>query len=254
MYAGVRVSIPGRRALVGAMTLTGILVSARVARPQQTPPLPLNPPPIAAPSEIPGDRAREPRPSAPTDDAAPPLVTAKPRAVARLDGDAAPGGVITLSADGSVGESLSYRWVQTGGPAVEIADPNQPTIRVRVPEATAPLGFLLVVGNREGVDTAVVAVPVETAFAGGATSAADPAASVRADAGDDQVGLVGHLITLNGLRSEPRGRLAYRWIQVGGPAVRARVQDAYICSFIPPAPGLYRFALVVAADGRISEP
>ena len=76
----------------------------------------------------------------------------------------------------------------------------------------------------------------------------------RADAGDDQVGLIGREITLNGMRSEPRGQLAYRWIQTGGPTVRLKIEDSYVYSFVPTVPGHYRFALVVAANGEISEP
>lgn len=39
-----------------------------------------------------------------------------------------------------------------------------------------------------------------------------------------------------------------------GAGISSQVQDGYIYSFVPFAAGVYRFALVVAADGRISEP
>ena len=81
-----------------------------------------------------------------------------------------------------------------------------------------------------------------------------PAAGLKADAGDDIPGLVGHQVTLNGSRSEPRGRIGYRWLQVGGPKVRLKLEDRYVYSFVPTAPGLYRFALVVASGSEISEP
>ncbi|MEO6807585.1 MAG: hypothetical protein ABI353_00535 [Isosphaeraceae bacterium] len=76
----------------------------------------------------------------------------------------------------------------------------------------------------------------------------------KADAGDDQIGLVGRRITLNGSLSEPSGQLGYRWIQLGGPQAVSMVQDQYILSFTPQVPGVYRFALLVAADSAISEP
>lgn len=77
-----------------------------------------------------------------------------------------------------------------------------------------------------------------------------------ANAGDDQVGLVGHRVTLNASDSQPRPELSYRWIATQGPAPTAPEQDGYIYSFVPSAPGHYRFALVVAekGTGAISEP
>ena len=82
----------------------------------------------------------------------------------------------------------------------------------------------------------------------------NPVPAPKADAGDDNVGLVGRQVTLNGLKSEPRGLVGYRWLQVGGPEVRLKVEDGYIFSFVPETTGLYRFALVVAMDRSISEP
>ena len=90
------------------------------------------------------------------------------------------------------------------------------------------------------------------------------AGSLVADAGDDQIAVVDHRVTLNGLRSrqlahggdlsaQPGGRLAYRWIQVSGPAV-PMVEQSWVCIFTPREPGLYRFLLVVAANGEISQP
>jgi len=73
-----------------------------------------------------------------------------------------------------------------------------------------------------------------------------PAPVLRADAGDDQIGLVGRQITLNGGRSGPRGAIGYRWIQLSGPEPTARGQDGYIFTFTPRAAGIYRFALLVA--------
>lgn len=80
---------------------------------------------------------------------------------------------------------------------------------------------------------------------------------LRADAGDDQIGLVGRRITVNGGRSTPRGELAYRWIPLAGPKMEQGAQEEGYYSFVPTASGIYRLGLVVAsvdADGvRISE-
>jgi len=78
--------------------------------------------------------------------------------------------------------------------------------------------------------------------------------SLRADAGDDQIGLVGRQITLNASRSEPKAKIGFRWIQVGGPPITSKAEDRYIFSFTPKVTGVYKFALVVAASNAISEP
>lgn len=173
---------------------------------------------------------------------------ARPRAVVRVEGTPAPGLQITLDAEGSEGEGLNYRWIQTDGPPVTLDDPQSRRARLTVPEGAGEIGFVLVVGNSAGIDSAAVSVPVE--LRGRQPVDQD----LQADAGDDQVGMVGRQVTLNGSRSEPRGRIGYRWVQMSGPRVRLKMEDGYIYSFVPTAPGLYRFALVVATGGRISEP
>jgi hypothetical protein len=76
----------------------------------------------------------------------------------------------------------------------------------------------------------------------------------KADAGDDLIGLVGRRVTLPGRASTPAGRIGFRWIQVAGPPIRMPVQEGALLSFLPEVPGVYRFALVVAEGGVISEP
>ena len=68
-----------------------------------------------------------------------------------------------------------------------------------------------------------------------------------ADAGDDQIGLVGRKITLNASGSMPQGGIAYRWIALGGPKVNLPGRDGPYLAFTPTSPGIYRFGLVVAA-------
>jgi hypothetical protein len=78
--------------------------------------------------------------------------------------------------------------------------------------------------------------------------------ALKADAGDDQIGLVGRRITVNGSGSLPLVGLSYRWLQISGPEVNAPVEAASYYSFVPSAPGVYRFALVVAHESQISAP
>ena len=149
---------------------------------------------------------------------------------------------------GSTGTSLRYRWVQTQGPRVTIDDSMSPTASLTIPSGTGTLGFLLIVANAAGMDSIPLTIPTEGRARG------PNLASLCADAGDDQLGMVGHQITLNGIRSAPRDQIGYRWIQTGGPSVRLKIEDGYLYSFVPSEPGTYRLALVVASGGEVSEP
>lgn len=169
-----------------------------------------------------------------------------PVAVIRLQGVSAPGEVVTLRGTDSTGAN-SYRWVQTQGKPVKIDDPAGPTLRLKIPEQGPALGFSLAVANSHGIDVASVSVP-DRAPNGSLAESHPP----HADAGDDQIGIVGRQITLNGSRSEPRNEIGYRWIQIGGPRVRLEMAEGYTYSFVPQAPGIYEFALVVAKGSEIS--
>ncbi|MDX2037443.1 MAG: hypothetical protein SFX72_12395 [Isosphaeraceae bacterium] len=207
-------------------------------------PLPSSSPPLAMPVV---DRAEPIRPAA-ANSTRPAAVVAAPVAAARFEGLPAPGVQILLSSDGSVGANLKHRWIQTLGPRVELTTPTAATTRLTVPEQAARLEFLLVVSNEGGMDSVPLVVEVE-----GGTAPAT-VQNLRADAGDDQIAVIGRQITLNGGRSEPRGRIGYRWIQTAGPRVGIKLEQGAIFSFVPTAPETYRFALVVASEGAISEP
>ncbi len=75
--------------------------------------------------------------------------------------------------------------------------------------------------------------------------------ALKADAGDDQSAKVGRKVVLNGIRSEPRGKLRFRWIQAGGPKVVLKSVDGSMASFVPASAGTYQFALVVATNGGL---
>ncbi len=155
---------------------------------------------------------------------------------------------MTLDGSASTGRSLWYRWIQVQGPPTPLDADDRPTASLTIPAEATSLAYLLVVGNADGADVANLTLPVERR----GPSIQTP--GLRADAGDDQIGQVGRQVTLNGLRSAPRGRLGYRWIPMAGPKISLKIEDGYIFTFVPPANGLYQFALVVGSDSEISEP
>jgi hypothetical protein len=134
------------------------------------------------------------------------------------------------------------------GPTTPLDADDQPVATVTIPAQASSLGYLLIVGNARGADVANVAVAVES------SRQSARGAGLRADAGDDQIGQVGRQVTLNGLRSAPRDRVGYRWIQTAGPAVSLKIEDGHVFTFVPPTNGLYQFALVVASGSEISDP
>jgi hypothetical protein len=175
----------------------------------------------------------------------------RPRAVARVEGMAARGLVLSLDGRGSEGGGLRYLWTQTGGPTVELLEPNQSVCRFTVPPTPGVLRFVLVVSNGAGISTARVEVP---ASLDGESAGASAEGELRADAGDDQIARAGQQVTLNGIRSQPRKGVGYRWIQVEGPEIPVKLEDGHTLTFVAPATGVYRFALVIASDSRISPP
>ena len=170
-----------------------------------------------------------------------------PKALAETEGIPSPGKEIVLHGEASVG-AKHYLWIQTQGPTVDLGDPSKPTLAVTVPERASLLAFSLFVANDLGTDVTHVVVRVTR------PNGVPAPPNLRADAGDDQVGIVGRQITLNGSRSEPRGQVGYRWMQSAGPRVRLDLDDGYVYSFVPQAPGIYEFGLVVALGNQISEP
>jgi hypothetical protein len=170
-----------------------------------------------------------------------------PLAKAGYQGAASPGRRIVLSAEGSQGANLRYRWVQTQGPPVALETPDKPSTGLVVPQGASALGFSLVVSDPSGMDASALKVPVAS---GDGVSVS--AAALKADAGDDQVAMVGHRVNLSGALSEPRGQVGYRWLQMSGPKVRLSFEEGSTFAFVPPLPGVYRFGLVVASGREIS--
>jgi hypothetical protein len=171
------------------------------------------------------------------------------RASIRVDGVVSPGLRVTLDGSASTGGRVWYRWLQTQGSRVTIEDSTRAEAHFIVPADALTLGFVLVVGNSTGVDAKSVTIEVD-----------DPdrdadGRSLKADAGDDQSARVGRKVVLNGVRSEPRDKIRFRWVQTAGPKVPIRAGEGPTASFVPALPGTYQFALIVASGGGvISEP
>lgn len=175
--------------------------------------------------------------------------------VVEYGGAVVPGKRIELDLQGVEAPGARYEWAQVEGPPLRIEDPTGPRASLVVPARTRRLGFILTVSDARGgvkryrINVPVQADPTPASDAGGAA----PGASCRAEAGDDQIGLVGCRLTLDGSGSVPAEGLLYRWIQVAGPAAGEPRQNGPYYSFRPTAPGYHRFALVVAG-ATISEP
>ncbi|MBK8915973.1 MAG: LEPR-XLL domain-containing protein [Phycisphaerales bacterium] len=162
-----------------------------------------------------------------------------PVADAGADMTADAGQAVTLSASNSFdwdnADTLTFEWVQTGGPAVELSDPTAAS-----PTFTAPSGvtntdvtFELRVSDGQAVSTDVVIVHV---------NAADQAPS--ADAGPDMHVSEGEEVQLKGSATDPEGQsLTYEWVQTGGPAVE--LSDPHAASPTFTAPNL-------AGDARVT--
>lgn len=120
---------------------------------------------------------------------------------------------------------------------------------------TRPVGRCMVMGLATGLLTLVSARGAEKADRGvsPASTQARLDAPLHANAGEDQNAKVGDRVTLDGSASEPQTGLSFRWIPAGGPHIRLKLEDQRVYTWIPEAPGVYRFALVVAGTGRISE-
>ncbi|WP_165252174.1 PKD domain-containing protein [Paludisphaera soli] len=175
------------------------------------------------------------------------VASASPRAEAHVEGGGQVGSTVLLRGERSDGENLRFRWVQTQGKRVRLMNPEGATASFVMPDEPGGLGFLLVVSGPGGSDSVEVR-------AGGSAPNAPRNSRLGADAGDDQIALVGRQVTLNGSRSEPAGEVGYRWVQTGGPPARLKVEDGEIFAFTPTAPGVYRFALIVAAGSELSTP
>ncbi len=168
----------------------------------------------------------------------------------RYVGTPVPGSRITLRVEGEPDPRTTYRWVQIEGPPVAISDPTRSAIEFSVPKEAARIAFEVTKGGPGVPRTSRATVPIGTAPARDGKTPMLP----QADAGDDQIALVGRRITLNGSCRTPADAVAYRWFQVDGPKVEQSSQDRSYYSFTPSTPGVYVFGLVVATCDPVTGP
>ncbi|MFI7600215.1 PKD domain-containing protein [Actinoplanes sp. NPDC049681] len=152
-----------------------------------------------------------------------------PVAAATADTPAIIGQTVRLDGRASAGEIDTYRWTQTAGPQVTLADPAA-ALTTFVPTVPGDYTFSLAVTGPGGA-----AIPVSITVT--VTQAAVPTAA----AGADQTVVRGRAVTLDG--SGSAAVESYSWRQVSGPAVTlsgattARPTFTYPVQALPAVPG-----------------
>jgi len=119
-----------------------------------------------------------------------------------------------------------YVWVQTGGPAVTLSDPNAEQPTFVAPEGLTNSEITFELRASDGSVTVADSVTV--------TVAADNDAPT-AEAGPSQAVEEGDTVQLAGSGTDPEGQgLTYRWVQTGGPTVTLDDPGAATPSFDVP--------------------
>ncbi len=110
----------------------------------------------------------------------------------RYNGTPAPGSRITIGFEQADEAGTTYLWKQVEGPNVSIDDPTRSSVRLVVPADAEKLAFAVTVKSLAGDRNLRVVVPIRR------TEPPTAQTGPTANAGDDQIGLVGRRITLNG--------------------------------------------------------
>ena len=137
-----------------------------------------------------------------------------PIAKAGVDQTVEEDGSVTLDGSASYdphGEAISYQWVQTSGPQVNLNDPTGVNPSFTAPNLLSNTEVTFELHVTQGDDTTVDSVSVMINADNDAPAA---------EAGDDQTVEEGETVTLRGSGSDPEGQdLTYEWVQTGGPSV-----------------------------------
>ena len=123
------------------------------------------------------------------------------------------GDTISLAGSGThpEGAGLTYRWVQTGGPSVELSDPSAPTPTFEAPEGLVNTDLTFEIQVSDGTYTSMDSVTITV-------EADDDGPS--AEAGTNQIVHQGATVTLTGTGADPEGQEpTYMWVQTDGPSV-----------------------------------
>ncbi|MFT6412543.1 MAG: Mn-containing catalase, partial [Glaciecola sp.] len=154
---------------------------------------------------------------------------------------------VTLSGSGtdSNGSVVSYRWIQTSGDAVTLANADSASTSFDAPSATTELvlTFQLTVTDDQGA-TATDTININVNAA--------PNEDPIADAGTDQTVDAQTVVTLSGSGTDSNGSVVgYRWIQSSGDAVTLANADSASTSFDAPSSStelVLTFQLTVTDD------
>ncbi|MEZ9820097.1 DUF1592 domain-containing protein [Shewanella sp. 10N.286.45.A1] len=160
---------------------------------------------------------------------------------------------VVLNASGSTdaqGDSLTYAWSQTSGPAVTLVSPTAAMTQFEVPELLedTAYSFELTVSDGQATDTDTVVVNALKTMVN---------QSPVANAGHDQViePNIKKVVLNASASSDPDGdNLSYIWSQVSGPAVTLREINTAVTEFELPELSddtVYSFQVTVS-DGEIS--
>jgi signal transduction histidine kinase len=138
---------------------------------------------------------------------------------------------VTLAAEATDADSdtLTYQWIQTGGPAVELQGAATDTLAFTAPTVPTADDVLLsfVVSVDDGIAPAVTA--------GLTVTVQNVNAAPVVHAGGDQTVDEGSLVTLNGTASDQDGdALQLTWTQVSGPAVNLTDTTSATATFTAP--------------------
>jgi hypothetical protein len=123
-------------------------------------------------------------------------------------------------------QSLTYEWVQTGGPTVELSDPHAAQPTFTTPELAHDTDLTFELRVSDGTNTSVATTTIHV-------NAVDDAPVIRA--GPDQTVNERDIVQLTGEGVDPENQhLLYEWVQTGGPTVQLSDPHATSPTFTAP--------------------